>query len=191
MIRSNRRILAIPAPGTLTFSTRDVRLGSLQQLREVTECEFGKLAPVGSLFGLPLLLDWDLLAEDEIYLNPAPLMMSMAVEPSDSRALENHSATEPTYSCRSGTRRAAGPSGRSPVRVTAEGRAGGGASRAPVLLWQPSCLAPSCTPPTRCSTRRVTSSSRMDRAARRWKRSPARAAPRPGPSTIGSAPGTS
>jgi hypothetical protein len=49
---------------------------------------------VGSLFGVPLLLDWDLLAEDEIYLNPAPLMMSMAVEPSDPRALENHSATE-------------------------------------------------------------------------------------------------
>jgi hypothetical protein len=110
MIRSNRRSPCPSATGARLkelcdscdpgpqhadlLDARDVRLGSLQQLREVTGCEFGKLAPVGSLVGLPLLLDWDLLAEDEIYLNPAPLMMSMAVEPSASRALENHSATE-------------------------------------------------------------------------------------------------
>jgi Ala-tRNA(Pro) deacylase len=67
---------------------RDVRLGSRDELREVTGCGFGELPPVGGLFGLPLLFDQDLLAEDELYFNAGSLTASMVVRPRALEALE-------------------------------------------------------------------------------------------------------
>jgi Ala-tRNA(Pro) deacylase len=67
---------------------RDVRLGSRDELREVTGCGFGELPPVGGLFGLPLLFDQDLLAEDELYFNAGSLTASMVVTPRALEALE-------------------------------------------------------------------------------------------------------
>jgi Ala-tRNA(Pro) deacylase len=67
------------------LNARDVRLGSREELREVTGCEFGELPPVGGLFGLPLIFDHDLLSEDELHLNAGSLTSSMVVR---ARALE-------------------------------------------------------------------------------------------------------
>jgi Ala-tRNA(Pro) deacylase len=66
----------------------DVRLGSRDELREVTGCGFGELPPVGGLFGLPLLFDQDLLAEDELNFNAGSLTASMVVRPRALAALE-------------------------------------------------------------------------------------------------------
>jgi Ala-tRNA(Pro) deacylase len=70
------------------LDARDVRLGSREQLREATGCDWGELPPVGRFFGLPLLFDQDLLSEDELYFNAGSLTMSMAVSPDALEALE-------------------------------------------------------------------------------------------------------
>jgi Ala-tRNA(Pro) deacylase len=70
------------------LDARDVRLGTREQLREATGCEFGELPPVGRLFGLPLLFDQDLLIEDELYFNAGSLTVSMAVRPNALETLE-------------------------------------------------------------------------------------------------------
>jgi Ala-tRNA(Pro) deacylase len=70
------------------LDAHEVRLGSREQLREATGCEFGELPPVGGLFGLPLLFDQDLLAEDELFFNAGSLTSSMAVSPKALEALE-------------------------------------------------------------------------------------------------------
>lgn len=51
------------------LDARDVRLGSREELRGATGCDWGELPPVGRPFGLPLLFDQDLLSEDELYFN--------------------------------------------------------------------------------------------------------------------------
>lgn len=70
------------------LDAREVRLGSREQHREATGCDWGELPPVGRLFGLPLLFDQELLSEDELYFNAGSLTMSMAVLPSALAALE-------------------------------------------------------------------------------------------------------
>ena len=65
-----------------------VRLGSRDELREVTGCGFRELPPVGGLFGLPLLFDQDLLAEAELHFNAGSLTASMVVRPRALEALE-------------------------------------------------------------------------------------------------------
>ncbi len=70
------------------LDARDARLGSRQQLRAVTGCEFGELPPLGRFFGLPLLFDNDLLVEDELYFNAGSLTKSIALSPSALVALE-------------------------------------------------------------------------------------------------------
>jgi Ala-tRNA(Pro) deacylase len=67
------------------LTARDVRLGSRDELREVTGRGFGELPPVGGLFGLPHLFDQDLLVEDQLYFNAGSLTASMVARP---RALE-------------------------------------------------------------------------------------------------------
>jgi Ala-tRNA(Pro) deacylase len=70
------------------LDARDVRLGSREELREATGCDWGELPPVGRLFGLPLLFDQDLLSEDELYFNAGSLTRSIAVSPNALQALE-------------------------------------------------------------------------------------------------------
>jgi Ala-tRNA(Pro) deacylase len=70
------------------LDAHDVHLGSREQLRQSTGCDWGELPPLGRFFGLPLLFDQDLLSEDELYFNAGSLTMSMAVSPNALEALE-------------------------------------------------------------------------------------------------------
>jgi Ala-tRNA(Pro) deacylase len=63
------------------LDARTVRLGTRQQLRDMTGCEFGELPPVGPLFGLESLLDQDLLSEETLYFSAGSLTRSFAVTP--------------------------------------------------------------------------------------------------------------
>jgi Ala-tRNA(Pro) deacylase len=73
---------------TSLLGAREVRLGTRDQLRETTGCDFGELPPVGRLFGIPLVFDEDLLRQHEIYFNAGSLTVSMAADPRAIDALE-------------------------------------------------------------------------------------------------------
>lgn len=60
----------------------------MEQLTDVTGCGFGELPPFGALFGVPLILDRDLLGEDEIYFNAGDLSTSIAMDPASLADLE-------------------------------------------------------------------------------------------------------
>jgi Ala-tRNA(Pro) deacylase len=66
---------------TRLLKASEVRLGTEGQLQEVTGCGFGELPPLGKLYGLQLLFDKDLLAEDEVFFNAGTLTTSIAVDP--------------------------------------------------------------------------------------------------------------
>ena len=70
------------------LNARHVRLGSREELREVTGCDWGELPPVGRLFCLPLLFDQDLRSEEELYFNAGSLTMSMVVSSDALESLE-------------------------------------------------------------------------------------------------------
>jgi Ala-tRNA(Pro) deacylase len=70
------------------LGARKARLGSRDQLRAATGCEFGELPPLGGLFGLASLFDQDLFAEDELFFNAGSLTSSVAVSPSALDAVE-------------------------------------------------------------------------------------------------------
>lgn len=61
--------------------SKEVRLATEEQLKEVTGCNFGELPPLGKLFGLQLFMDEDLLKEEKIYFNAGDLTYSIAVSP--------------------------------------------------------------------------------------------------------------
>lgn len=65
------------------------RLGTIDQLTQVTGCHFGELPPLAGLFKLTMLLDKDLLAEHEIYFNAGSLSTSIKLNPSNLAAIEN------------------------------------------------------------------------------------------------------
>src|SRR5689334_20261566 len=72
---------------TATESAR-VRLATPEELVRVTGCRFGELPPVGSIFGVELVLDDRLLGESELYFNACRLDRSFIVSPDALRALE-------------------------------------------------------------------------------------------------------
>src|SRR5689334_13170525 len=45
----------------------EVRLGTKEQLAEITGCNYGELPPLGKLFSVPLVMDKDLLNEEKVY----------------------------------------------------------------------------------------------------------------------------
>jgi|GEM_PF-6755581 len=71
------------------LGAKEVKMGSQEALYEITGCRFGELPPVASMFGLPLLMDSDLLKEDEIFLNAGRLNVSLVINPYDLQRLEN------------------------------------------------------------------------------------------------------
>ena len=70
------------------LGARGVRLGTPEQLRTVTGCNFGELPPMGGRFGIPTLFDRDLAEEDELFFNAGLLTLSMAVRSDALEALE-------------------------------------------------------------------------------------------------------
>lgn len=87
--QKNFAIVALQAQKQADFSSTaallkasEVRLATAGQLMEVTGCRFGELPPFGRPFGVPLLLDRELLEEAEIYFNIGSLSRSIALAPS-------------------------------------------------------------------------------------------------------------
>jgi len=71
------------------LNAKEVRFASQDELKTVTGCEFGELAPTGKLFGLRLLMEADLLKEQEIFLNAGRVDVSFVIDPADLRRVEN------------------------------------------------------------------------------------------------------
>ena len=65
-----------------------IKMATLVQLKETTGCNYGELPPIGRLFGMPLLMDKDLLTQDMIYFNAGDLSFSIAMPPRDLQRLE-------------------------------------------------------------------------------------------------------
>ncbi|AQZ63333.1 Putative cytoplasmic protein [[Actinomadura] parvosata subsp. kistnae] len=86
VIQAQKR--ADPQRAAKLLDAREVKLATKEQLETQTGCTFGELAPLGGLYGYPLLFDTDLLAEDEIYFNAGDLSVSVRLSPKDLYELE-------------------------------------------------------------------------------------------------------
>jgi len=69
-------------------SSARLRLATPDELKRATGCGFGELPPVGSIFGVDLVLDERLVREPELYFNAGRLDRSFVVEPPHLVALE-------------------------------------------------------------------------------------------------------
>lgn len=83
-------LAAIPASKQLDFEKVKVATGMKRagladksKLKELTNCDFGELPPIASIFGLRLLFDEDLLSEERVYFNAGRLDRSLIVSPED------------------------------------------------------------------------------------------------------------
>lgn len=88
-------ICAIPAQKKANFKTirrllnaKDVRFATPEELKSVTGCDLGELAPLGKLFEVPLLMEGQLLAQDEIFMNAGRLNVSFAFAPGELQRVE-------------------------------------------------------------------------------------------------------
>jgi Ala-tRNA(Pro) deacylase len=70
------------------LGAREAKLATREQLEQQTGCSFGELAPFGGLYGVPVLIDADLLTQDEIYFNAGDLSTSLRMSPNALRDLE-------------------------------------------------------------------------------------------------------
>lgn len=71
------------------FNAKKVRGATLDELREVTGCEYGEVPPSGKIFGIPLVMDKDFLREQETYMNAGVVAKSFIVNPADLVRIEN------------------------------------------------------------------------------------------------------
>jgi Ala-tRNA(Pro) deacylase len=71
------------------------RLATHAELHNVTGCRFGELPPVGSIFGLQLVLDDRLASEAELFFNAGRLDRSLIVQPRDLIALKRPTIMAP------------------------------------------------------------------------------------------------
>jgi Ala-tRNA(Pro) deacylase len=86
------------------LGAREAKMATKEQLEEQTGCTSGELAPFGRLYSVPVLIDADLLTQDEIYFNAGDLSMSLRMDPSALRDLEQAQiySTDGSYAqCRS------------------------------------------------------------------------------------------
>lgn len=74
------------------LGAREVKLATKEQLAQQTGCSFGELPPLGRLYGVPLLFDTDMLAEEAIYFNAGDLSVSLRVSPKALVELEQPTA---------------------------------------------------------------------------------------------------
>ena len=73
---------------TRLLGALEIRLGTKEQLEEITGCTYGELPPLGKIFSVPLLMDKDLLLEQKIYFNAGSLTFSIVMSASDLISLE-------------------------------------------------------------------------------------------------------
>lgn len=71
------------------FSAKKIRGATLDELRQVTGCEYGEVPPAGKIFDIPLVMDNDFLREKEVYMNAGVLTKSFVVKPNDIVRMEN------------------------------------------------------------------------------------------------------
>ena len=65
-----------------------LKMAQKGQLVSETGCNFGELPPLGSIFGLPLMMDKDLLGEELIYFNAGLLTKSIVMNPISIKEIE-------------------------------------------------------------------------------------------------------
>ena len=65
------------------LGTRRVRFATPEELRELTGCLPGAVPPFGNLFGLPVLMDDALLAEETVYFNCGSHTISLRMSRAD------------------------------------------------------------------------------------------------------------
>jgi len=65
------------------FNAKKVRGATLDEVKQVTGCEYGEVPPAGKIFGIKLLIDKDFMNENETYMNAGILTKSFVVNPHD------------------------------------------------------------------------------------------------------------
>jgi len=65
------------------FQAKKVRGATLEELRQITGCEYGEVPPSGKVFTIPLVVDSDFLNEQETYMNAGLTTKSFVVNPKD------------------------------------------------------------------------------------------------------------
>lgn len=65
------------------FTAKKVRGATLDELRQITGCEYGEVPPAGKIFGIPLVMDKDFLREQEVYMNAGVITKSFVISPQD------------------------------------------------------------------------------------------------------------
>jgi len=65
------------------FNAKKVRGATLDELRQVTGCEYGEVPSSGKIFNISLVLDKDFLNEKEVYMNAGVVNKSFIVNPND------------------------------------------------------------------------------------------------------------
>ena len=73
----------------LMFNAKKVRGATLDELRQVTGCEYGEVPSAGKIFNILLVLDKDFLREQEVYMNAGIVTKSFVVNPQDLVRVEN------------------------------------------------------------------------------------------------------
>lgn len=71
------------------FNAKKVRGATLDELNQVTGCEYGEVPPAGKIFGIPLVMDRDFLNESETYMNAGVVTKSFVINPKDLVRVEN------------------------------------------------------------------------------------------------------
>jgi Ala-tRNA(Pro) deacylase len=76
------------------LDAREVKFATRDELKAVTGCDYGELAPTGKVFGVPLLLASDFMQEQEIFMNAGRVDISFVIHPDDLLKLENPTVFE-------------------------------------------------------------------------------------------------
>lgn len=69
------------------LNVSNVRLGSHDDLKRLTQCEFGMLPPFGNIFNLPVIVDRRLFDEPELAFNAGSLEKSIFIDRESYRKL--------------------------------------------------------------------------------------------------------
>lgn len=71
------------------FNAKKVRGATLDELRQITGCEYGEVPAAGKIFNIQLVLDKDFLNEKEVYMNAGIVTKSFVIDPQDLQRIES------------------------------------------------------------------------------------------------------